>query len=123
MQPQFILATLLAGLVAAAPQDIVFPDAEDDGCEQGKAITGPPGTFCIGTHGENYGPPKTAATECGIPVRKRAFFFVQRGSLKSRMMTGARDKERQPIANDLLASLGLLQVPRLREVCQGSGRL
>ncbi|KAJ4148079.1 hypothetical protein LMH87_002567 [Akanthomyces muscarius] len=68
MQPQFILATLLAGLVAAAPQDIVFPDAEDDGCEQGKAITGPPGTFCIGTHGENYGPPKTAATECGIPA-------------------------------------------------------
>lgn len=73
MQPQFILATLLAGLVAAAPQDIVFPDAEDDGCEQGKAISGPPGTFCIGTHGENYGPPKTAG--CGIPVWKPTLCF------------------------------------------------
>lgn len=38
---------------------IKFPesDQDNDGCERGKAIPGPKGTYCIGEFGENFGSP------------------------------------------------------------------
>ncbi|KAF1733597.1 hypothetical protein CRV24_007502 [Beauveria bassiana] len=58
MQLRVILASLLVGITAAMPQNIVFPDDEGDGCDEGIAVEGPQGTTCIGSHNENYGPPK-----------------------------------------------------------------
>ncbi|OAA35121.1 hypothetical protein BBO_08909 [Beauveria brongniartii RCEF 3172] len=59
MQAQFLFASLLVGLAVAMPQGFSFPDDEDDGCDQGKAILGPLGTVCIGPFGEDFGRPRT----------------------------------------------------------------
>ncbi|OAA38282.1 Peptidase cysteine/serine, trypsin-like protein [Beauveria brongniartii RCEF 3172] len=37
-----------------------FPQDDGDGCDQGKAIAGPQGTFCVGSNGEIFGPPRGA---------------------------------------------------------------
>ncbi|KAM3426765.1 hypothetical protein MY4824_009829 [Beauveria thailandica] len=69
MQPKIFLASLFVGIAAAMPQDFVFPDDEGDGCDQGMAIDGPQGPACIGTHNENYGPPKAKDT-CTGPISR-----------------------------------------------------
>ncbi|KAM0668656.1 hypothetical protein ACQRIT_007484 [Beauveria bassiana] len=67
MQLRVILASLLVGIAAAMPQNFVFPDDEGDGCDEGVAVEGPQGTVCIGSHNENYGPPK-AKGPCPVVV-------------------------------------------------------
>ncbi|KAK8912148.1 Trypsin [Metarhizium anisopliae] len=37
---------------------VQFPQDDNDGCDQGKAIPGPRGTVCIGPKGEIFGPPR-----------------------------------------------------------------
>ncbi|KAM3451235.1 hypothetical protein MY3296_005491 [Beauveria thailandica] len=79
MQPQFILASLFAGLAAAIGTSAYEEPAAVDGkpimiageeyatvyCDKGKALPGGPGgrTFCIGVRGENFG----VAKECAQP--------------------------------------------------------
>ncbi|KAM3547192.1 hypothetical protein MY1884_009674 [Beauveria asiatica] len=84
MQPQFILASLFAGLAAAiGTSDACEEPAAVDGkpimiageeyatvyCDKGKAIPGGPGgrTFCIGVKGENFG----VAKECAAAICTR----------------------------------------------------
>lgn len=73
MKVQTLLVSLFAGLAIATPQRrpsnsndaIQFPDDNDDGCGQGKAIPGPQGTLCIGPTGEILGPPRKKQQQVG----------------------------------------------------------